>query len=95
MTRFFREAIETGEIKMKDLPEPKYLWRVGSIAKKIVPAKSQYCFAETEPGLRKIVGEFYPALDAQFIIVDSPLNFSYAKWIKTDCDILQGVKDGV
>ena len=95
MTRFFREVIETGEVKTKELPEPKYLWQVESIAKKIVPAKSQYCFAETERGLREIVGEFYPALSAQFTIVDTTLNFSYAKWIKTDCDILQGVEDGV
>ena len=96
MTRFFREAIETGEIKTKELPEPKWSWNhsVSSITRELAPAKSHYCFRETEPGIRLVAGEFYPALDAQFMLLDRG-NFAESTWIKTDRDVFQEAENGV
>lgn len=96
MTRFFREAIETGEIKTNKLPTPKWTWghSISSITKEVARAKSQYYFQETEPGIRMIAGEFYPGLDAQFMLFDRG-NFEGSKWIKTSCDVFQEAENGV
>lgn len=96
MTRFFREAIETGEIKTKELPTPNWTWdhSIGSITKEVARAKSQYYFKETEPGIRMIAGEFYPALDAQFMLFDRG-NFAESTWIKISRDVFQEAENGV
>lgn len=94
MTRFLREAIETGEIKTKDFPTPKWTWdhSMHDLLIRIAGAKSQYSFRETEPGLRLVAGDFYPALDAQFILLDD--KYRRDGWIKTDHDVIAEAEHG-
>lgn len=89
---FLREVVETGEIKTKDLPTPSWTWdhSVSGVIRRIAPAVSQYSFSESDPGLRLVVGEFYPALEAQFVLMDKTRSRD-PMWIKTDHDIFPEV----